>query len=347
VSNYLARAVRLRLPQIGMRRWSRRAARVRDVLVAGDSGRVEQAHALPNRSKHERGLPYGGVDAGGTTWNCLVGFGPSDIKTSATFPTTTPEQTISRVAEFFLENGPVAAVGVGSFGPIDLRQQSPTWGHIRMTPKQGWVDTNVAGALQERLGVPVAFDTDANAATLGEYRRGAATNVKTFCYMTVGTGIGAGIMVNGGLLHGLFHPEVGHMFIPHDRSRDPFDGACPYHGDCLEGLASGEAIRLRWGTRGEALDDPAAWDLIADYIGMGIINIISMVSPELIVLGGGVMEKPGLLPLVRSRIVQAGNGYFSEKGVLQDADNFIVPPGLGSNAGAIGALELARDLSRA
>jgi fructokinase len=309
--------------------------------------RVEDApgrHGLLTRAKRRRRLPYGGVEAGGTKWTCVIGFGPPDIRAAATFPTTTPTETISHVAEFFLQNGPVAAVGVGSFGPIDLHLHSPTWGHIRRTPKQGWVNTNVASALETRLGTPVAFDTDVNAAALGERRWGAASAVETFCYITVGTGIGAGIMVNGALLHGLLHPEVGHMQVPHNRARDPFDGSCPYHGDCLEGLASGTAIRRRWGTCGEMLDDAAAWELVADYLSLGIINVISVISPQLIVLGGGVMKRRGFLSLVRSRVAQGADGYFSEEGFFCAVDDYVVSPGLGSYAGAIGAIELARDL---
>jgi fructokinase len=316
-----------------------------DVRLRHTRGAVStRRHRLLTRSRRRSALPYGGVDAGGTSWTCVIGFGPADVRVTSTFPTTTPAETISRVAEFFLEHGPVAAVGVGSFGPIDLHVQSPTWGHIRRTPKKGWVGANVASALEECLGIPVAFDTDVNAAALGERRWGAATAVETFCFITVGTGIGAGVFVNGTLLHGLLHPEVGHMQVPHDRSRDPFAGSCPYHGDCLEGLASGEAIRRRWGVPGELLDDPAAWDLVADYLSTGIINVISVVSPQLIVLGGGVMKKPGLLSLVRSRVAHIVDGYFSEERFLGGVDAYVVAPGLGSYAGAIGAIELARDL---
>lgn len=296
------------------------------------------------RAKRRRALPYGGVDAGGTNWTCVIGFGPSDIRAEATFPTTTPTETISRVVEFFLQNGPVAAVGVGSFGPIDLQLHSPTWGYIKSTPKEGWVDTNVGSALETRLGIPVAFDTDVNAAALGERRWGAASDVETFCYITVGTGIGAGVMANGTLVHGLLHPEVGHMQVPHNASRDPFAGACPYHGDCLEGLASGEAIRRRWGMRGEMLEDGAAWELVAEYLGIGLINVISVISPQRIILGGGVMKKPGLLSLVRSRVAQGADGYFSEAGFFHGVDDYVVAPALGRYAGSIGAIELARDL---
>jgi fructokinase len=287
------------------------------------------------------GLPFGGIDAGGTTWTCVVGFSPADIRARANIQTTSPAETMSRVVEFFFQHGPLAGVGVGSFGPVDLDTRSETWGHIRATPKEGWVDIDVACALGRELGVPVAFDTDVNVAALGEHRWGAARGVETFCYITVGTGIGAGIMANGRLLHGLQHPELGHMRVPHDLARDPFPGACSFHGDCLEGLASGEAIRLRWGVSAEAQADLAAWELIADYIAVGIVNTMSILSPSLVVLGGGVMQRPGLLDLVRARVTDQADGYFHQhlRGVI---DRFVVPASLGSDAGALGAIELAR-----
>ena len=191
-------------------------------------------------------MSYGGIEAGGTKWVCAVADQPGRPDKLDSFPTTSPEDTVARAVRFFTENGPVAALGVGSFGPVDIRPDSPTWGTITTTPKPGWGDTDVVGALRSGLRVPIALDTDVNVAALGEWRWGAAAGLDTFCYITVGTGIGAGAVVNGGLLHGLLHPELGHMRIPHDRARDPFDGICPYHGDCLEGLASGEAIRQRW-----------------------------------------------------------------------------------------------------
>jgi fructokinase len=240
---------------------------------------------------------YGGVEAGGTKWVCAIGDGPDDLVDTVTFPTTTPAETIARVAAFFERNGNLAAVGVGSFGPIDVGR-----GQITTTPKPGWGDTPLATALRQELRVPVAFDTDVNAAALGEQRWGAAEDLDTFCYITVGTGIGGGGMVNGRLMHGLLHPEVGHMRIPHDRERDPFDGVCPYHGDCFEGLASGEAMRTRWGRPAEELDDEAAWDLEAEYLALGLVNVICTVSPQRIVLGGGVPKHPALLPLVRRRV---------------------------------------------
>jgi fructokinase len=281
---------------------------------------------------------YGGIEAGGTKWVCGIGTGPDDLRELATFPTTTPAETLARAAGFFAENGGVSAVGVGSFGPIDLRR-----GRITTTPKPGWAGTEVVASLEQTLDVPVAFDTDVNAAALGEQRWGAAIGLETFCYITVGTGIGGGVMADGRLLHGLLHPEVGHMRIPHDRERDPFPGVCPFHGDCFEGLASGGAIRHRWDKPGEELGDaPAVWELEAEYLALGVVNVVCMVSPERLILGGGVMKQPSLLPLVRARVQALLAGYVSAPELAGGIDEYIVAPSLGDRAGVLGAIELAR-----
>jgi fructokinase len=286
---------------------------------------------------------YGGVEAGGTKWVCATGDGPADLRDTVTFPTTTPEETIARAVDFFANNGAISAVGVGSFGPIDVRRSSPTWGRITTTPKPGWTDTDVVAPLHRALGVPVAFDTDVNAAALGEQRWGAAHGLETFCYITIGTGIGGGGLVNGRLMHGLLHPEFGHMRIPHDRERDPFDGVCPYHGDCFEGLASGEAIRQRWGARGDALADNAdVWELEAGYLALGLANVICTLSPQRIIIGGGVMKQPSLLPLVRREVQRLLAGYIDAPELGDAVDEFIVAPALGDRAGVLGAIELAR-----
>jgi fructokinase len=291
-------------------------------------------------------MTYGGVEAGGTKWVLAIGDGPDDVRETATFPTTTPTETLARTADFFGRNGGVSALGVGSFGPIDARRSSPTWGHITTTPKPGWAGTDVAGALGHALGVPVAFDTDVNAAALGEQRWGAAVGLDTFCYITIGTGIGGGGMSNGRLMHGLLHPEYGHMRIPHDRQLDPFDGVCPYHGDCFEGLAAGGAIRERWGKKAEELTDPAVWELEAHYIGLGLVNVICTLSPQRIILGGGVAKQPTLLPLVRDEVRTLLAGYIDIAELDRGLDEFIVAPGLGDRAGVLGAIELARTATR-
>jgi fructokinase len=281
---------------------------------------------------------FGGVEAGGTKWVCAKGTGPGDLTEVEVIPTTTPPETLGPVVEFFKREGVrVAALGVGSFGPVDVRVGSETFGWVTKTAKPGWSNTNVVGALSEELDVPVAFDTDVNAAALAEQRWGAARGLSNFVYITVGTGIGAGIVLDGRPVHGLMHPEFGHILIAHDHTGDPFPGSCPFHRDCLEGLASGEALRARYGKPAEQLDDQAAWALEAHYLAMGIMNAVLTVSPERVVLGGGVVKKPDLLPIVRTQVKELMSGY-SEVG---SSDDFIVPPALGDQSGVLGALHLA------
>jgi len=288
---------------------------------------------------------YGGIEAGGTKWVCAVADRPAELLKTETFPTTTPGATVARAVRFFTGNGPVAALGVGAFGPVDIRPASPTWGTITTTPKPGWADTDLVAALRAGLGVPIALDTDVNAAALGEWRQGAAAGLDTFCYITVGTGIGGGAVAGGRIVHGLLHPEFGHMRIPHDRARDPFDGICPYHGDCLEGLASGEAIRQRWGRAGQELSGSAAWELEAEYLALALVNVICVLSPQRIIIGGGVAKQPRLLPLARQRVRELLAGYLRAPELTEpDAiERYIVPPGLGDSSGVIGAIELALD----
>jgi fructokinase len=283
-------------------------------------------------------MSYGGIEAGGTKWVCAIGDGPDSLHDTATFPTTSPAETLALAAEFFTGNGGVTALGVGSFGPLDV-----AGGRITTTPKPGWAGADVVAPLERALGVRVAFDTDVNAAALGEQRWGAAIGLDTFCYITVGTGIGGGGMANGRLLHGLLHPEFGHMRVPHDRTRDPFDGACPYHGDCWEGLASGGAIRARWGRPAEELAGAeAVWQLQAEYLALGLVNVICTLSPQRIVIGGGVMKEAALLPLVRTKVRELLAGYIEAPELAEGLDGFIVAPALGDRAGVLGAIELAR-----
>jgi len=285
---------------------------------------------------------FGGVEAGGTKWVCAKGTGPGDLTEVEVIPTTTPPETLGRVVEFFKRDSVrVAAIGVGSFGPVDVRVGSETFGWITKTAKPGWSNTNVVGALVEELDIPVAFDTDVNAAALAEQRWGAARGLSNFMYMTVGTGIGAGIVLNGRPVHGLVHPEFGHILIPHDHTADPFPGSCPFHRDCLEGMASGEALRARYGKPAEQLDDQGAWALEARYLAIGIMTAVFAVSPERVVLGGGVIKKPGLLPIVRTQVKELMSDYIELAGEVGNMDHFIVPPALGDHAGVLGALQLA------
>ncbi len=286
---------------------------------------------------------YGGIETGGSKWECAVGVGPDDLRATETLPTTTPEETIDRVVAFFEREGPVDAIGIGSFGPLDGKVSSPTWGHITTTPKPGWSHTDVGQEIRRRLSVPVVFDTDVNAAALGEHVWGAAQGLDTFCYITVGTGIGGGGMARGKLLHGLVHPEFGHMRIPHDREKDPFPGVCPYHGDCWEGLASGRAIEARWGRRAaELAHDEAVWELEARYLALGLVCVICVLSPERIVLGGGVMSEPSLLPLIHREVNGLMNGYLDNASVGAGIAGYVTMPRLGSLSGVLGAIALAQ-----
>lgn len=273
---------------------------------------------------------------------CAIGSGPDDIRDAIVFPTGQPEETISRATAFLTAGGPLDAVGVGSFGPIDLRRASPTWGRITTTPKPGWHNIDVGSVLKTALDIPVGFDTDVNAAALAEYRWGAAQGLEIFSYITVGTGIGGGVLVKGSPVHGLLHPEFGHMRIPHDRQRDPFEGICPYHGDCLEGLASGEAMQTRWPDARLHAWDEHMLALEAEYLALGLMNVMCTVSAERIILGGGVMSEPLLLPLIRSRVQALAAGYFDSPELRERVTEFVVPPALGDRAGVLGALELAR-----
>jgi fructokinase len=286
----------------------------------------------------------GGIEAGGTKFVCAVGSGPEDLVAEVRIPTTTPAETVTRVVEFFIGASgaeELAAVGIASFGPADLDRSSPTWGFITSTPKPGWARTDLAGSVAQALKVPVGFDTDVNGAALGEHRWGAAQGLDTFAYLTVGTGIGGGAMVAGELVHGLLHPEMGHVLIAR-RADDEFPGVCPFHDSCLEGLASGPAIEKRWGRKAEALsDEHPAWELEAHYLALGLANLVCTLSPQRIIVGGGVMSRRQLFPLIRQKVRQLLNGYVQAPAITTDNVEFIVPPGLGNRSGVLGAMALA------
>lgn len=294
---------------------------------------------------------WGGIEAGGTKFVCALGRGPNDVQAQETFATAAPEATIGRAIAFFQRHAPgkaLAGVGIASFGPVDPDPTSPRFGYITSTPKPGWAGADFAGAVQRALGVPVSFDTDVNGAALGEQRWGAAQGLTSFVYLTIGTGIGGGGMCHGQLMHGMMHPEMGHMVVPHDRLGDPFAGYCPYHGDCWEGLAAGPAIVQRWGKRGEDLPpDHPAWTLEAHYLALGLVNLITILSPQRIIIGGGLMQQPALFPLVRAKVRQMLNGYIQMPQVGDRIDDYIVPPALGSRAGVLGAIALAQRANRA
>ena len=285
---------------------------------------------------------YGGIEAGGTKFLCAVGTGPDDIRAETRFITTTPEETIGHAIDFFKEareRGKIEAIGIGSFGPLDLNIDSPNYGYITTSPKPGWRNANFAGRVQEALNIPVSIDTDVNAAMLGEGKWGAAQGLDTFIYLTVGTGIGGGSVINGRPMRGLVHPEMGHIMLQHDREKDPFEGTCPYHRDCWEGLASGEAMEKRWGSKAEDLpDDHPAWALEAEYLAAGIANLVVTISPQRVIMGGGIMKKNGLLEDVRSRVVRILNGYVAAPEITEKIEEYIVLPGLGDGAGVLGAI---------
>ena len=287
----------------------------------------------------------GGIEAGGTKFVCSIGSGPGDLRHEVRFPTTTPEETLARTIDYFQEQeeaeGPLDAIGIAAFGPLDPDPTSPTYGYITTTPKPGWAHTNFVGALNNHFDVPVGFDTDVNGAALSEGRWGAAQGLHTFLYLTIGTGIGGGAMINGKLLHGLVHPEMGHIRLSHDWQHDPFPGSCPYHGDCLEGMAAGPAVEKRWGLKGQELgSDHEAWELEADYLAQALQTLVTAFSPQRVIMGGGVMDVPGLLPKVRQKTLDYLNGYVQHPAITERIDEYIVAPGLGNKAGVLGAIAL-------
>jgi fructokinase len=288
---------------------------------------------------------YGGVETGGTWCVCAVGSGPEEIVKTERFPTTGPEETLARIVEFFAAGPEVAAIGIGSFGPVDLDPSSPTWGYVTTTPKPGWQHVSVASAVADGLGVPVAFDNDVDAAALGEYRWGAARGAGSLFYLTVGTGIGGGLVLDGRPWHGLVHPEVGHIRVPRDRDpeRASFPGICPVHGDCWEGVASGPAIAERSRCRTEELpDDHPVWKIEAEYLALGILSIVLVASPERVIVGGGVMEHPWLLEATRARVRELLAGYLETAALSEEIDSYLVAPALGDRAGVLGAIALAQ-----
>jgi fructokinase len=289
---------------------------------------------------------YGCLEGGGTKFVCAVGTGPEAINEEIRFPTTTPDETLDQAIAFFKKHT-VSAIGLASFGPLDLNPASPAYGSITATPKPGWAGTNLVAWFRRAFDVPIAIDTDVNAAAFGEYswlleNRG----LDSLVYFTIGTGIGAGAIVNGKVVHGLTHPEAGHVRLPHDRQKDPFPGGCPFHGDCFEGLANGPAISKRWGQPADSLpDDHPAWELEAGYIAAALANVICSLSPQRIVLGGGVMERRFLFPLIRKRVREILNGYIPSPVIAGTMGRYIVPPGLGKRSGILGALALAKLLA--
>jgi len=287
---------------------------------------------------------YAGLEMGGTKCVCALGTGPDDLHAQRQFATTTPVDTLAQASTFFAPHRPaIVALGIAAFGPLDPDPHSPAFGSITSTPKPGWAHTDVVGSLQRALHLPVAFDTDVNAAVLAEQRWGAAQGLETVLYLTVGTGIGGGALINGRLLHGFLHPEMGHIRLPHDKHIDPFPGMCPYHGDCLEGLASGPALAARWGQAADTLPaDHPAWELQTRYLALALVTYICTLAPQRIIVGGGVMHQAHLFPRLRYEIQRLLADYLQVPALRGELHDYIVPPSLGDQAGVLGAIALAQ-----
>lgn len=284
-------------------------------------------------------MRIGGIEAGGTKMVCAIGDEKGELFERVTIPTRQPEETFEEMIRYFSDKQ-IEALGIGCFGPVDLNCSSATYGFITSTPKPGWKNTDVVGRFQKALSVPVGFDTDVNGAILGEVMLGAAKGCENAIYITVGTGIGVGVYVNGGLLHGLVHPEGGHILLA-KHPKDTYSGKCPYHGCCFEGLASGPAIEERWGKKAEMLaDEMNVWELESYYIAQAITNYILTYSPQKIILWGGVMHQNQLFEQIRAKVPELLSGYIQHPAVTEKIADYIVPPALGDNPGILGAIQL-------
>ena len=288
-------------------------------------------------------MTYIGIEAGGTKFVLAQGTSPANLTERTVIPTQTPETTLPLILNYIQQaqqQQPVTALGLACFGPLQLDKEHPQYGYITSTPKEAWQNYDIVGYFKQHLSLPIGFDTDVNATALAEHYWGAAQGLAHFIYLTVGTGIGGGAMINGQLLHGAMHPEMGHCIIqPHPR--DNFEGVCPFHRNCLEGLASGPALKTRYKVTSAlslTLDHPA-WELEADYLAQAIANYSYILSPQKIIMGGGVMKQQQLFPLIRSKLLEKINGYI-QNDYINDP-HYVCPPALGENAGAAGALALA------
>jgi len=281
----------------------------------------------------------GALEAGGTKMVCAIGDENGEIFDQVSFPTNDPESTMKNIIDYFKESK-ILGLGVGNFGPIDLNIKSKTYGFITTTPKPGWADYNIVGKLQEGLHIPIGFDTDVNAAALGESVWGASKDLETSIYITVGTGVGVGAIVNNTILHGMLHPEAGHVLVSKVKG-DIFESNCPYHTNCLEGLASGPAIEKRWGKKAHDLSDNVpVWELEANYLAQGIVGYILTLSPQKIVLGGGVMNQTQLFPMIQEKVKEMLNGYINTR-EIDNISDYIVPSQLEGKQGIMGCLRLA------
>ena len=281
-------------------------------------------------------MMYGAIEAGGTKFVCAVSNEQLEIKERVSIPTTTPEETLKQVFDFF-DQYTLNSIGIGSFGPIDVNEKSATYGYVTSTPKTAWKDFDCLGTVKQKYNVPVAWTTDVNAAAYGELKKGSARGTESCLYLTVGTGIGGGAVVDGKVLSGFGHPEMGHLLVSMHPD-DDFEGVCPYHGNCLEGVAAGPAIEKRYGKKGlDLADDKKVWEIEAFYLAQALVNYTLILSPEKIILGGGVMKQAQLLPLIKKEFTQLMAGYVSTPAL----DEYIVTPELQDNAGITGCLLMA------
>ncbi|MER2226506.1 MAG: ROK family protein [Carnobacterium sp.] len=281
-------------------------------------------------------MMYGAIEAGGTKFVCAVSDKQLEIKERVSIPTTTPEETLKQVFDFF-DQYILASIGIGSFGPIDVNEKSATYGYVTSTPKTAWKNFDFLGAVKQRYGIPVAWTTDVNAAAYGELKKGSAQGTESCLYLTVGTGIGGGAVVDGKVLSGFGHPEMGHLLVSMHPD-DDFEGVCPYHGNCLEGVAAGPAIEKRYGKKGyELAEDKKVWEIEAFYLAQALVNYTLILSPEKIILGGGVMKQTQLLSMIKEQFTQLMAGYVATPSL----DEYIVTPELEDNAGITGCLLMA------
>ena len=281
----------------------------------------------------------GALEAGGTKMVCAIGNEKGEILKRQVFPTVSPKETMPQMIEFFKQEK-IEALGIGCFGPISPNKEKEDYGYITSTTKLAWQHYNIVGDFKEALGCPIGFDTDVNAAALGEATYGATKGLKNSIYITIGTGVGVGVLAEGKLLHGMMHPEAGHILL-HRHPEDTYEGWCPFHKDCMEGLAAGPSLEKRWGSKGDTLTDrPEVWEIESYYIAQACVNYCMTLSTERIVLGGGVMKQPVLLPLVRKKFTELIAGYICTDEV-KDIENYIVAPSLNDNQGVMGCISLA------
>ena len=282
---------------------------------------------------------YGALEAGGTKMVCALGNEKGEISEQISIPTLKPVDTIPHIIDYFKDKK-IEALGVASFGPVDLDPESPTYGYITTTPKDDWKNYDLVGTLKKALNVPIGFDTDVNGSLLGEVTFGDSKGLSDVVYITIGTGVGGGILSGGKLVHGMLHPELGHMLI-RPRHDDKYAGRCIFHHNCLEGMAAGPAIEDRWGASGKELAGrDEVWELEAYYIGQALVNLILTLSPKRIILGGGVMHQQQLFALIREEVRKALNGYLDTL-ELSNLDTYIVPASLNDDQGVMGCLKLA------